>query len=47
MYRDALAIRKSALGDNHPSVATSLNGLRDLLARKHGTELSRRTQFVS
>merc|ERR1719326_2599825 len=31
MLRDALAIRKSALGDNHPNVATSLSNLAAVL----------------
>mgnify|MGYP002018995980 CR=1 FL=1 len=31
MYRDALAIRKSALGDNHPEVAISLNNYAGVL----------------
>ena len=31
MYRQALEIKKNALGENHPSVATSYNNLAELL----------------
>ena len=34
VYREALAMNRKLLGNEHPDVATSLNNLADLLERK-------------